>query len=619
MAKVRNKEIAQRAGVSPAAVSMALHGKKGVSEETRQRILAVARECNYVPPSKVRNGKGTIVLLSDTMTGCAAEQTMGALVQICRQQSLELRLLTREQVREDPSGSLGGCVWLATFDVPDRSDMEWLSGLGPRILVMDGSFSRKSADTLRLDYAGAVYTLAKHLTDMGHRNLLYFNQELSPDHNLSGFSGFQRLTLEEKLLLNPRQVIMDGAGDPQTISLLPEIIRSGNVSAVICTTETAAVRVSNRLLQAGFRIPKDISVVTVQTDGTRMYPGFSFTGVSLGLDQLQETLLQLLEDRKLSESGRDRLIAHGSVQPGTSSGPPRYDPGSKKLAIALHLKDHPTMRLARAGFLNMVSQLGYQAEVDGITGISEDDYAACCQRLLEKKPDGIVLWRWEPEILKQLLKVRIPIVCLHSVMGGDLPRQTRVVSGISANPDSIAGTVAEFLAQSLSDQCGMVAVTQSEENHLENKITAALKVHLRALCPGLTVVRGPDFIGHTPESAEQVHSFLRQYPDLLVSFSTCGEACVTWAKVKAEQNVENLIIIGTDYTEETVSLLEQGAIQAFVAQPVYEEGQRSVEALDAALRGKDYPVLCQLDAPLVTADNVEKYRRLLRDVQNWYI
>lgn len=619
MEKVRNKEIARLAGVSPAAVSVALHGKKGVSEETRQRILAVARELNYVPPSRMRDGRESIVLLSDTMTGCTAEETMGALAGICRQQNLELRLMTREQVRDDPSGILGGCVWLVTFDLPDRNDMEWLTGLGPRILVMDGSFGRKSADTLRLDYAGAVYTLAKHLTDTGHRNLLYFNQELTLDHNLSGFSGFQRLILEKKLLLNPRQVIMDGSGNPQTLSRLPEIIRSGNVSAVICTTERAAVQVSNRLLQAGFRIPADISVVTVQTDGSRMYPGFSFTGVSLGLDRIQDTLLQLLEDRKCSESGLDRVIVHGSVQQGSSSGPPKYDPGTKKLAIALHLKDHPTMRLARAGFLNMVSQLGYQAEVDGISGISEDDYAACCQRLLDKKPDGIVLWRWEPEILKQMMKVQIPIICLHSVMGGELPRQTRVVSSISANPDSIARTVAEFLAYSLSDRSGVVAVTQSAENQLENKITDALNVHLRELCPGLIVVRGPDFIGHTPQSAEQVRGFLRKHPDLLASFSTCGEACVTWARVKAEQNVENLMIIGTDYTEETVSLLEQGAIQAFIAQPVYEEGQRSVEALDAVLRGKDYPVLCQLDAPLVTAANAEKYRRLLREVQNWYV
>lgn len=619
MAKVRNAEIARRAGVSPAAVSLALHGKKGVAEETRQRILEVARELNYVPPSKIRDGKGTIVLLSDTITGCAADHVLRALIQITQLRQLELRLLTRDQVREDPLGTLGGCQWLVTFDVPEEGTIEWLAGLGPRILVIDGGFGRKSADTLRIDYSGAVYALTKYLTEEGHRNLLYFNQELPPEYNLMCFSGFQRRILEENLLLNPRQVIMDGAKDPRALSLLPEIIRAGNVSAVICTTESAAVQAADRLLQAGFRIPGDLSVVTVQEETGRQYPNFSFTGISLGLERIQEELLWLFENRKNTLSGQDLLLTPGLVRKGNSSGPPRYNPASRKLAIALHLKDHPTMRLARAGFLNMVSQLGYQAEVDGISGIAVDDYAACCQRLLEQKPDGIVLWRWEPEILKLLQHTKIPVVCLHSVMGGDLPREPRLVSGICADPESIARSVAEFLAESLSTRSGVIAVTQSDENALERRITAALQEHLRNLCPDVRVVRGPDFTGPTPESAAMVRDFLQTCPNLLASFSTCGEACVPWAKVKDEQNLRSLLIIGTDYTEETVSLLERGTIQAFVAQPVYEEGRRSVEALDAVLRGKDYPVLCKLDAPLVTAANVEKYRRLLRDVQNWYI
>ena len=37
-------DIAQRAGVTKAAVSFALNGQPGVSKATRERILAIARE-----------------------------------------------------------------------------------------------------------------------------------------------------------------------------------------------------------------------------------------------------------------------------------------------------------------------------------------------------------------------------------------------------------------------------------------------------------------------------------------------------------------------------------------------------------------------------------------------
>src|SRR4051794_19608603 len=47
-------DIARRAGVSKGAVSYALNGQPGVSETTRQRILAIAEEIGFNPNSAAR-------------------------------------------------------------------------------------------------------------------------------------------------------------------------------------------------------------------------------------------------------------------------------------------------------------------------------------------------------------------------------------------------------------------------------------------------------------------------------------------------------------------------------------------------------------------------------------
>src|SRR5579871_3824372 len=47
-------DIAQRAGVTKAAVSFALNGQPGVSAATRERILAIAEEIGFQPSSAAR-------------------------------------------------------------------------------------------------------------------------------------------------------------------------------------------------------------------------------------------------------------------------------------------------------------------------------------------------------------------------------------------------------------------------------------------------------------------------------------------------------------------------------------------------------------------------------------
>lgn len=41
-------------------------------------------------------------------------------------------------------------------------------------------------------------------------------------------------------------------------------------------------------------------------------------------------------------------------------------------------------------------------------------------------------------------------------------------------------------------------------------------------------------------------------------------------------------------------------------------------ALDTLLRGNSCPFFTSLDAPLVTRANMDRYRKLLQDVNNWY-
>jgi DNA-binding LacI/PurR family transcriptional regulator len=60
--RVTIADIARRAGVTPAAVSLAVNGRPGVSDATRERIMGIARELQWEPSPAARALAGAPVL-----------------------------------------------------------------------------------------------------------------------------------------------------------------------------------------------------------------------------------------------------------------------------------------------------------------------------------------------------------------------------------------------------------------------------------------------------------------------------------------------------------------------------------------------------------------------------
>ena len=72
------REIAAIAGVSPAAVSLVINNKKGVSAETRRHIQSIMEECGYVPaPVRRKADRFRLMILKFRAHGIALEENQG--------------------------------------------------------------------------------------------------------------------------------------------------------------------------------------------------------------------------------------------------------------------------------------------------------------------------------------------------------------------------------------------------------------------------------------------------------------------------------------------------------------------------------------------------------------
>ena len=94
MGKVTNKDIAERAGVSAAAVSLAIHGRKGISEATRANILRIVQEMNYAPPSRSCTDSRAVVLIPGTGLRMPPPALLQGIADFAAQQRAQLHILT---------------------------------------------------------------------------------------------------------------------------------------------------------------------------------------------------------------------------------------------------------------------------------------------------------------------------------------------------------------------------------------------------------------------------------------------------------------------------------------------------------------------------------------------
>ncbi|MEV4776670.1 LacI family DNA-binding transcriptional regulator [Microbacterium sp. LWH12-1.2] len=180
-------EIAERAGVSPGAVSFALNGRKGVSESTRARILLVADELGWAPgaAAKALTAKKTnsfgLVLARDPrslgaesffmqfLAGMESELSprgYGLLLQVAPDSASELKTLRRWRTTRRVDG-----VLLVDLHVDDpRAEYFAKHPEFPAVAVADPS-AAPGLTTVWTDDAEAMREAVRALAGLGHRRI----------------------------------------------------------------------------------------------------------------------------------------------------------------------------------------------------------------------------------------------------------------------------------------------------------------------------------------------------------------------------------------------------------------------------------------------------------------
>lgn len=276
MAKVTNKDIARLAGVSPAAVSIAINGRDGISDKTRERILKIARQQNYYPNAAamrmMRERSPYIAALFRTDAQLEdqifySELELHAMV-ACRERGYNLIptfIVDEDGTVELPQALRTGEVdGVLVFGDQEPGIYTELTRTGVPFVVLDSSRGAGDYPAVVVDYAEAAYQATRYLIEMGHRDIAYLSNGTLHDFNTLTLAGFQRATIEAGIALYPNRFQIDVEND-ESLRLCVDRALAGPArpTAIFCTVDIYAINVIRYLYTQGIRVPDDLSIVSI--------------------------------------------------------------------------------------------------------------------------------------------------------------------------------------------------------------------------------------------------------------------------------------------------------------------------------------------------------------------
>ncbi|HIZ45254.1 MAG TPA: LacI family DNA-binding transcriptional regulator [Firmicutes bacterium] len=340
--EIRLKDIAAQLGVSPSAVSIVMKNKKGVSDETRERIRLTLERYGYSvtapeQPGSSRNirflkYKNSAILVEEN--GNFVSSIIDSLEEECRQLGLRLIITAfgpddKEEVyrsiREEP---MDGIIVLGTE--LEAGDLSVFENIPVPLVLVDTPAPGHSLNCVTMNNEEIAGQAVRCLYGLGHREIGYLHSSMDTGNFRSRYQGYRSVL--EQLGLPFREDLVFSltpslTGSHQEMSRYLE--RGIHLpGALLADNDMIAIGCSRALKDRGYVLPDDCSVIGIDDIPYSSICAPPLTSVHIPCRELGAQTVRLLH-YKLTHPGTaaakvfvdGQLIVRSSVKPAAQPSP----------------------------------------------------------------------------------------------------------------------------------------------------------------------------------------------------------------------------------------------------------------------------------------------------------
>jgi len=298
------RDVAKRAGVSPATVSRVLNKTQYISPDAEQRVLEAVRQLNYyknVHARRLSTGQSNLfgLVISEIANpyfpeiirgfqAAAWDRGFDVLLFNTEYSPARTESVIRKLIESDIRG-----VAIMTSSVDKRATAD-LTAAGVGVVFCNLGPPERLISNISIDYQRGISQAIEHVVGLGHRRAAVI---AGPGDNRTAITIKHALVagLNERKL-NPFQVIDCNYRVDSGASAVRAILSQPKIPTVIfCGSDLIAMGAMNALEEEGVQVPEDVSVVGIDDISFAFLARPPLTTISVPRERLGVIAFEALE------------------------------------------------------------------------------------------------------------------------------------------------------------------------------------------------------------------------------------------------------------------------------------------------------------------------------------
>lgn len=263
------KDIAAAVGVSVVTVSNALAGRKGVSQDVRNRVEKAARELGYNLKKSDRNSRGLVIgVVASEKYITVGNSFYWALYQHVAYEAskahgvtmLEILSFSMEKEEELPKllkeRAISGLIivgWMSESYVK-----KIIAAADMPTVLLDFQMRGVKCDAVMSSNFIGMYKVTRYLLEKGHRDIAYVGSVQANDNILDRYYGYRKALMEAGIR-ERKEWILEDRDLEAGLSLVE--VPENMPTAFACNSDWAAGILYDVLAERGYRVPEDVSII----------------------------------------------------------------------------------------------------------------------------------------------------------------------------------------------------------------------------------------------------------------------------------------------------------------------------------------------------------------------